>query len=327
MGTIKKSENTGGFLVADRQVTADGVHHWSFGPELLIDVVQHRLSADRPFRMNHHDYFELAYVDSGELVWQIQERFVTEKKGDLFVMGSLKYHRMTENSGPQVSATSLFFLPELIRSSSVAGDHEGYLMPFLLQNRDFPHVISGKTGVPSQVRDLMLKIKGELPAVSDRARLCIKTYLKMILVLLLNYYEPYLAEARTFDSRRKALDRLKPLFELLERKYGGSISLSDAASTVGMSSSYFRRSFKEVTGQSFVAYLNNFRIAKAQELLFSTEKSIAEISLEVGFCDQSYLGLVFRRCTGMSPVHYRRQVTRAMGGGIPTVALQTRISN
>lgn len=313
MDTIKKSKAMRGFLVVDRQVTADGVHLWPFDPEFPVDVVQHQLSADRPFRMNHHDYCELACVDSGELVWQIQERFVTEKKGDLFVMGSHKYHRMTEHSGPQVSATSLFFLPELVRSSSVPGDHAGYLMPFLLQDHDFPHVISGKTGIPSQVRDLMLKIKGELPASSDRGRLCIKTYLKMMLVLLLNYYEPYLATARTFDSRRKALDRLKPLFELLEHKYGKSISLPDAASAVGMSNSHFRRSFKAVTGQSFVTYLNHYRIAKAQELVSSTEKSIAEISLEVGFCDQSYLGLMFRRLTGMSPAQYRRHVKQPMG--------------
>lgn len=313
MDTIKKSKAKRGFLVVDKQVTADGVHLWPFDPEFPIDVVQHQLSADRPFRMNHHDYFELACVDSGELVWQIQERFVTEKKGDLFVMGMLKYHRMTEHSGPKVRATSLFFEPELVRSCSVPAAHAGYLMPFLLQDRDFPHVIPCETGIPSQVQDLMLKIKGELPASSDRGRLCIETYLKMILVLLLNYYEPYLTTARTLDSRRKAADRLKPLFELLERRYGGSIRLRDAASTAGMSSSHFRRSFKEVTGQSFVTYLNHFRIAKAQELLSSSEKSIAEISLDVGFCDQSYLGLMFRRLTGMTPVQYRRHLQRAVG--------------
>lgn len=69
--------------------------------------------------------------------------------------------------------------------------------------------------------------------------------------------------------------------------------------------------FKEVTGQSFVAYLNGYRVTKAQGLLASTDKPIAEISLEAGFCTQSYFGMVFRRVTGVTPLAYRLQSTGA----------------
>jgi transcriptional regulator GlxA family with amidase domain len=53
--------------------------------------------------------------------------------------------------------------------------------------------------------------------------------------------------------------------------------------------------------------LNHFRIAKAQELLSSTNKSIADVGIEVGFCDQSYFGLTFRRHTQMTPMQYRNK--------------------
>ena len=37
-----------------------------------------------------------------------------------------------------------------------------------------------------------------------------------------------------------------------------------------------------------------------------TGKSISEINLETGFCNESYFGVIFRRLTGMTPYDYRR---------------------
>jgi AraC-like DNA-binding protein len=295
------------YLVLDSQVNADGVHVWPFDPRFPIDVVHHHLSGLQPFRMNRHDYLEIVYLNAGELVWQVQDRPVTQSKCDLFVMGSAKYHRVTENSSSQATAESLFFHPDLIRSSSVSRDDSEYLGAFQSFDPGFPHVIPASTGVPSEVRGLIARIHQELPASSDRARLCVKTYLKMILVVLLNHYSSSRMIPARFDRRQRALERFKPLFEFLDRQYWDQITPIDAAKTVNMSPSHFRRAFKQVTGQSFVLYLNHFRIAKAQELLVSTDKSIAEVGMEVGFCDQSYFGLIFRRCTQMTPLFYRNR--------------------
>jgi YesN/AraC family two-component response regulator len=71
----------------------------------------------------------------------------------------------------------------------------------------------------------------------------------------------------------------------------------------------FMNLFKEVTGRSFVAYLNRFRVDKAKEMLVSTNKQISEIGLETGFCNQSYFGVVFRRVTGVTPLEYRLHST------------------
>jgi hypothetical protein len=57
-----------------------------------------------------------------------------------------------------------------------------------------------------------------------------------------------------------------------------------------------------------VTYFNHFRIERAQALLAKTEESMASISQQVGFCDQSYFGTVFRRIVGMTPATYRRRV-------------------
>jgi AraC-like DNA-binding protein len=56
-------------------------------------------------------------------------------------------------------------------------------------------------------------------------------------------------------------------------------------------------------------YLNHYRIERAQALLANTDDSMASISQEMGFCNQSYFGAVFRRVIGMT-----RQPTVAVSG-------------
>lgn len=300
------------FLVLDSQVNADGVHVWPFDPQFPIDIVQHSLSGRQPFRMNRHDYFEIVYLNSGELVWQIQDHFVTQKKGDLFVMGSPTYHRVTERSSAQVSAHSLFFHSELFGGLGSGEDSE-YLAAFRIHDPSFAHVIPNRSHVPLEVQHLMERIGVESPARTDRARLSVKTYVKMIMVTLLAHYAESLKIPTRLDRRQQALERFKPLFSFLDRKSNEPITPADAARIVNMSPSHFRRAFKQVTGQPFVLYLNNFRVAKAQQLLASTDDPISEIGLEVGFCDQSYFGLIFRRIAHMTPRQYREQARQGSG--------------
>lgn len=75
-----------------------------------------------------------------------------------------------------------------------------------------------------------------------------------------------------------------------------------------MSRSNFMHLFKLSTGQSFIGYLNRLRIAHAQVLLTSTRRPLSEIAQEVGFCDQSYFGALFRRFVGVTPLKWRNSV-------------------
>ncbi|MGH9427931.1 MAG: helix-turn-helix domain-containing protein [Terriglobia bacterium] len=301
------------YSVVEPQINAEGVHVWPFDPSFPIDIRFFDLDGRRLVRMNRHDYFELLYAYSGEAVYEIHDRRFAVKKGDLAVVGSTFYHRFIGDlsrfhgtSSMHLKAIVLFFRPELVRGSEPTGDDMQYLMPFLLQDDDFPHVISAGTGIPSQVLDLVERIKAELPASANRARLAVKTYLKMILMLLVNHYTAYLGTHETFNRKQAAIQRLRPVFDYLEEHYDEPIRVEDAARICATSNSHFMYFFKRITGQSFLAYLNHFRIAKAQSLLTLTDLAISEISQAIGFCDQSHFGVAFRRLAGMTPLSYRR---------------------
>jgi len=310
------------YAVVEPQINAEGIHVWPFDTSFPIDIRFFDVDGSGPdIRMNRHDYFELFYACSGKGVCQVQDRRFAVGKGDLLLIGSDLYHRILANRGQNMKAIVLFFQPDLVRAAEPTGEDMQYLMPFFVHDPNFPHVIGATEGIPTQILDLIQRIQVELPATSNRARLAVKTYLKMILMLLVNHYSSYLGTRETFNRKQSAIQRLRPLFEHLENHYPEAIRVEDAARICATSSSHFMYFFKRVTGQSFLAYLNHFRIAKAQSLLGSTDKSISEISQEIGFCDQSHFGVVFRKLVGMTPLAYRRKFRGADNANEPFEAV------
>jgi AraC-like DNA-binding protein len=60
--------------------------------------------------------------------------------------------------------------------------------------------------------------------------------------------------------------------------------------------------------QCLTEYVKRLRMARARELLLTTDRSIADIAGEVGYPDQFYFSRQFRAVAGSSPRHFRRRV-------------------
>lgn len=82
---------------------------------------------------------------------------------------------------------------------------------------------------------------------------------------------------------------------------------NEAARIACMSPSHFSREFKKQYRHCFAEYLNRLRVDAACDLLARTDQKLVEISMNVGFNDQSYLTNVFRRFMGVTPLQYRQR--------------------
>jgi len=87
------------------------------------------------------------------------------------------------------------------------------------------------------------------------------------------------------------------------------ITVAELAQNAGVSDVYFRRRFKEYTGMTPSQYIRNRRIEWGKELIVSSMFTMEAVASQAGFSDVSHFCHEFRRCTGMSPTEYRKQVS------------------
>ena len=108
----------------------------------------------------------------------------------------------------------------------------------------------------------------------------------------------------------RTMTKIHDLCTYLDTHYAEKITGSTIEAETGMNFDYLNRTFRRITGKTVFQYLNRVRIQKAQELLRIREIRMTDISLMVGFEDQSYFTRVFRRITGTLPRAYRERMTR-----------------
>jgi PAS domain S-box-containing protein len=89
--------------------------------------------------------------------------------------------------------------------------------------------------------------------------------------------------------------------------FSESIKMADLARNVGLSVRHFDRKFKQALSIGPKSFQIKTRIQSACETLRQSGLSVGELSLQLGFSDQSSFTLLFRREMGMTPLKYRKR--------------------
>jgi len=87
---------------------------------------------------------------------------------------------------------------------------------------------------------------------------------------------------------------------------GQAMSVKDLAFKAGLSERQLHRKFVEAFGMAPKAFIMRTRIQAACELLLKGDKSVAEIAIECGFCDQSSFTRNFRQELGSTPSTFQK---------------------
>ena len=103
----------------------------------------------------------------------------------------------------------------------------------------------------------------------------------------------------------KNMERILPVLDYVDTHYAEPVSLNQMCKLLNVDKAHFCRIFKKAVNTSFVQYLNFVRVLKAEKLLLSTDKSIAQISEETGFSSPAYFAKTFKLNMSCSPSYYK----------------------
>ncbi|WP_435924680.1 helix-turn-helix transcriptional regulator [Paenibacillus sp. DYY-L-2] len=101
--------------------------------------------------------------------------------------------------------------------------------------------------------------------------------------------------------------------QFIDKNYTRNISLKEIAGALYVSQHYLSHLFKKDLGDSPVNYLINRRIEEAKRLLSETGAPVHEVAARVGYGNDKYFSMLFKKMTGTSPSAFR-EMERARRG-------------
>ena len=270
-----------------------------------------RLSSIKSYPGHKHDFFEFFYVTKGEMQHVIEGKENRIVQGDIVLLNPSLNHSFEVAEGMETGTIQCIFMPSFLQV-----DHELlkstkgfieliFIQPFYKEGFRTFH-LTGK--IDLKIRNLLEEMLYEFTERPDGYKVAIKTKLTDLLISVARAYD---REDRDQDTRIKSAGTAEGIADILihiDNHFTEDLFLDDLASKhAGVTKEYFCTVFKNITGKTFVHYLNDLRINHAKHLLESTDKQIIRISLDSGFNDLSHFNRTFKKITGVSPTQYRKK--------------------
>ena len=74
-----------------------------------------------------------------------------------------------------------------------------------------------------------------------------------------------------------------------------------------MSSNYLSDLLKKETGRNAQEHIHHFVVDRAKTILLNTTDSVSQVAYELGFEYPQHFSKVFKKKTGVTPQHFRKQ--------------------
>lgn len=248
--------------------------------------------------LHRQDTWEITYMLSGKGTRTMGDTEQHFTNGDLVLIPPHIPHQWTFDYGhghgsAYASSLTLTFSTELIeRWAGAFPEYTERLENFKAISR----VMSFGKDDAAVIADLMKKMYNQ-----DQSDL-LPYVMRLILIMEKSMNSAY-SVGNAPETDRTA-ERLNIVRAFTANNYSRTITIDMIADHVGMNRSSFCTFFRKTTGQTYITYLNKFRIEKACALLRKNTKDISEICYMVGFNDVPYFSRCFRNNRGMSPREY-----------------------
>ena len=250
------------------------------------------------YPLHCHSFYEMNYLIKGKMYNTLDGKSYLNEDNTLFIIPPMAFHG--SRNVTMVDSIVIQFSQSFLTSASA---HIGQNV-LLSDTPEKPYFIPDNTG----------EIYRILENIADFARVgdysspaCELTESSLILSLLsacINEKHLLVEENTVTAARMPALDEV--INYILENP-SQKTDMKQAAKLANMSYYAFSRQFKEAVGMNFSDYCNVLRIHLAEELLVTTDLSIADISCRIGIDTQSYFSRLFKQINGVSPMQFRAQ--------------------
>lgn len=263
------------------------------------------------FEGEEHDFWEMLYVDKGEVEVRADDRLYELSQGNLI------FHKPGEFHTVQVSLRhkppNLVVLSFACRSPYMKR-FENKVASLGRQEQDWLGLLvqeGFRTFQPPYDRPDRheLHIRPDAPLAGQQA---FKSHLEMLLIRLLRNEEasrPADRGAQASPKQENAELRLvEQVVAAMKERLAEPLSLSELCRTVHVGKSRLQELFRARQGVGVMEYYKRLKMEEAKSLIREKRYNFSEIAALLGYSSLHYFSRDFKRTTGMSPSDYARSV-------------------
>lgn len=256
---------------------------------MFSQFYQHAASDSIPFHW--HKELQLTWISEGELEYSIN--------GDQFTLGNDKL-LFIKNQQLHCSKTTHYdtktlcinFTPDIFHPLIL----EKYILP-LLESPAFSYSLLFLKPHQTKLLKKFLNWKND-----PLGYFSVMNFLSQIFEEILNEFEedddvPNREETQLFNE----------MLNFVHKHYADSLTVKDIADSAIINKNRCTALFKKYTNLSPIKYLNEYRLYTAKNMIVHTDRSISDISADVGYNQISHFIEQFRSSYGLSPLKYRQK--------------------
>lgn len=264
-------------------------------PELFLNIKSIKSGTNGQYRGLHsHSAIELVYVNEGKIECLVNDKIVTLSAGDTILINSYIIHKLSAKEFYDVTYIQID-LTKLIDSSG--SNKKSYIDEYINHRNTMPYILSNG----GELTELFKSIEKEAAERENSFELYIKAYFYQLAAFMSRH--SLLSDGN--GASQTTFEKIMPVISYIEDNYVSPLTLDLLASLIPCDKFTLCKLFKNATGGTVVDYITFVRIRKAYELLFDSDKSILEISLECGFASVQYFNRIFKQYAGCTPSTYR----------------------
>lgn len=266
------------------------IHYYEFGPNFI-------------FQGERHDFWEMVYVDKGQVEIRRDDETLILKQGELLFHEPNEFHSVRSlDSSPNyfvISFSCQSPAMEYFRKHRTQLDKtlKTYVSSIIKEAEKTYIIPKNNPQLKKLVRKDNAPIGGEQ---------LIKTYLEQLLIFQLRNITQSNDQIMTPQKDNMSDPLVSAIQQYLLQRVEETVRIEDICNEFDYSRSFLSRYFREQTGYSLAAFATMQKINAAKQLIRETNLNFAQISNRLAFENPQYFSRVFKRCTGMTPTEYKR---------------------
>jgi len=282
-----------------------------FNVEKIITVFYMEFSKDFRYDGERHDFWEMVYIDRGEMICTADKRQFVLKGGELTFHKPNEFHNLSGNASaaPNVSILTFeckskamqYFDGKIIRLSA---EEKALLSMLFEEGISAFRLVDEKNPLLQQLE----KVKNAPFGSSQMTKNLLEIFL-----IKLHRNKDVLPKRNRYNYKVNGVEiphDVKEILDVLANNLYCRLTITDISQKVGKSVSTVKNLFSLYKPNGIMRYYNYLKIEEAKKLIREGKYNFTQISELLDFDTPQYFSGCFKRFTRMSPLEYKNSIIK-----------------